>query len=168
MKKLFCLAVVCGLFFAGIAFAADKKIKGDNTMSNTDKVVKFLQDSKVFFIATVDGSQPRVRPFGVALNIDGKVSICTGAFKNVYKQILANPKVEISAISPNGDKWIRISGELENITTESNQQKFFAAAEGLDKLYSGDKRKDFTILSFKSGSIAEIESFAAPKETITL
>jgi uncharacterized pyridoxamine 5'-phosphate oxidase family protein len=156
------------LAFACIAFAANKKVNGDIKMNNADKVVKFLQESKVFFIATDEGGQPRVRPFGVALNIDGKVSICTGAYKNVYKQILANPKVEISAMSADGSKWIRIYGELENVTTESNQQKFFDAAQGLDKLYSGEKRKDFTILSFKKGSVATIESFSAPKETIEL
>ncbi|MDR3112742.1 MAG: pyridoxamine 5'-phosphate oxidase family protein [Endomicrobium sp.] len=167
MKKILFLAMtVCCLILGGytISFAAKKSEAGK--MSNADKVVKFLQDAKVFYIATIDGDQPRVRPFGVALNINGKVSICTGAFKNVYKQIAANSKVEISAMTPD-NRWIRLSGSLINVTTEENQQKFFAASDGLDKLYSGDKRKDFTILSFQN-AIAIIESFDGYKETIEL
>ncbi|MDR2427316.1 MAG: pyridoxamine 5'-phosphate oxidase family protein [Endomicrobium sp.] len=166
MKKILCLFLAVVYFISGassFAFAASKKEK---KMENVDKVVKFLQDSKVFYIATIDGDQPRVRPFGVALNIDGKVSICTGAFKNVYKQIEKNPKVEISAMSSDG-RWIRVSGSLVNVTNEENQQKFFAAAPGLSDIYAGDKRKDFTILSFKN-AIATIENISTEKEVIEL
>jgi uncharacterized pyridoxamine 5'-phosphate oxidase family protein len=165
-KTLFSLFAVGCLILGGSTgvFAAKKSEAAK--MSNTDIVVKFLQDAKVFYISTVEGDQPRVRPFGVALNIDGKVSICTGAYKNVYRQILANPKIEISAMTAD-NRWIRVSGTLINITNEENQQKFFAAAPGLDKLYAGDKRKDFTILSITKG-IASIESQSAPKETLEL
>ncbi|AKL98502.1 pyridoxamine 5'-phosphate oxidase family protein [Endomicrobium proavitum] len=135
-------------------------------MSNTDKVVKFLQEAKVFYIATIDGNQPRVRPFGIALNIDGKLSLCTGSYKNVYKQIEKNPNTELSAVTADG-KWIRVSGLLVNVTNEANQQKFFAAAPMLNEIYSGDKRKDFTILSFKTGA-ATIEDMEGHKETIEL
>jgi uncharacterized pyridoxamine 5'-phosphate oxidase family protein len=135
-------------------------------LSDADKVVKFLKDSKVFYIATIDGKQPRVRPFGAVLNIDGKVSICTGSAKNVYKQIKKNPKVEISAMTPDS-KWIRLSGTLADITNEANRQKFFEASPGLKNIYSGDKEKEFTILSFKSAT-AVIEDFSGYKEVIEL
>jgi uncharacterized pyridoxamine 5'-phosphate oxidase family protein len=168
MKRTILLSAVVICLILGVAVngIAAKKSEVNKMGRNADIVVKFLQDAKVFYIATIDGDQPRVRPFGVALNINGKVSLCTGAFKNVYKQILANPKVEISAMTPD-NKWLRLSGSLINVTTEENQQKFFAASPGLDQLYSGDKRKDFTILSFQSG-IATIEGFDGYKETIEL
>ncbi|MDR1195524.1 MAG: hypothetical protein LBL00_03505, partial [Endomicrobium sp.] len=73
---------------------------------------------------------------------------------------------EISAMSPDG-RWIRVTGSLINVTDESKQQKFFDASPGLSDLYSGDKRKDFTILSFKEG-IATIEGFSGGKEIIEL
>ena len=156
-------AVMYLIFGASFVMAASAKEK---QIDNNDKVVRFLQDSKVFYIATIDGDKPRVRPFGAVLNIDGKVSICTGAFKNVYKQIEQNPNVEISAMSADG-KWIRVSGSLTNITNEANQKKFFEAMPNLEKIYSGDKKKDFTVLSFKSGT-ATIEDMTGNKEVIEL
>ena len=74
------------------------------------EVYDFLKKCGVFYIATVDGDQPRVRPFG-ALNIfEDKLYIQTGKVKNVAKQMEANPKVEISAFTEG--KWIRLTGEV--------------------------------------------------------
>jgi uncharacterized pyridoxamine 5'-phosphate oxidase family protein len=155
---------MCLVSGVSAVFAA-ASVKGDK-MESTDKVVKFLQESKVFYIATIDGDIPRVRPFGAVLSIDGKVSICTGSSKNVYKQIEKNPSVEISAMTPDG-KWIRLSGSLVNVTNEANQKAFFDAMPELKKIYSGNKIKEFTILSFTKG-IAIIEDFSGYKEVIDL
>ncbi|MDR0676468.1 MAG: pyridoxamine 5'-phosphate oxidase family protein [Elusimicrobiota bacterium] len=132
---------------------------------NVDKVVKFLHNSKVFYIATIDGDKPRVRPFGVSLNIDGKVAICTGAWKNVFKQIQGNPNVEISAMTPDG-KWIRLEGNLINTTTKKNRNKFFDFVPSLKELYK-DKIEDFQVLSFEKG-IATIQNTDGEIETIEL
>ena len=74
------------------------------------EVYEFLNEAGTFFLATTDGNQPRVRPFGVVNIYDNKIYIQTGRRKNVSKQILANPKVEICAVKDG--KWIRISGIL--------------------------------------------------------
>ncbi len=78
-------------------------------MSDIEKVDKFLADNKIFFVATVkDGDTPKVRPFGLHVLHDGKIYFGAGTFKEVYKQIEANPKVEIS--STNGEDILRYYG----------------------------------------------------------
>ena len=73
-----------------------------------ERVVKFLKDAEVYYLATVEGDQPMVRPFGTAHIFEGKLYIQTGKVKDVSKQLLANPKAEICAFK-NGE-WIRKIG----------------------------------------------------------
>lgn len=70
------------------------------------QVCRFSKDAGTYCLATVDGAQPRVRPFGTAHIIEDKLYIQTGKGKVVAWQINANPKVEICAM--NGDEWIRV------------------------------------------------------------
>ena len=73
-------------------------------------VCKFLKAAGTYYLATVDGDKPRVRPFGTAHIYNGKLYIQTGKKKAVSHQIAANPNVEICAMA-DGD-WLRIEGEL--------------------------------------------------------
>ena len=83
-----------------------------------ERVVNFLKEAETYYLATVEGDQPRVRPFGTAHVFEGKLYIQTGKVKDVSKQIHANPKVEICAFK-NGE-WLRVAGELvEDDTTLS-------------------------------------------------
>ncbi|MBR3058327.1 MAG: pyridoxamine 5'-phosphate oxidase family protein [Clostridiales bacterium] len=75
-----------------------------------ERAEKFLKDAGTYYLATVEGDQPRVRPFGTAHIFDGKLYIQTGKVKPVSKQLHINPKAEISAFV-NGE-WIRIACEL--------------------------------------------------------
>ena len=75
-----------------------------------ERVEKFLKEAGTYYLATVDGDQPRVRPFGTVNNFEGKLYIQTGKSKDVSKQLHANPKCEICAFK-DGD-WIRIACEL--------------------------------------------------------
>ena len=77
-------------------------------MSNIEKVSKFLTDAKVFYVLTTDDDQPKGRPFGLHLVVDDKIYFGCGTFKNVFKQLTANPKVEILAL--NGTEFIRYDG----------------------------------------------------------
>ncbi|MBR6444040.1 MAG: pyridoxamine 5'-phosphate oxidase family protein [Firmicutes bacterium] len=74
------------------------------------KVNDFLTEAGVFFLATCDGDQPKARPLGAHLEADGKVLFGVGDFKNVYRQLQANPKVEIVAAKPDGH-WLRYTGK---------------------------------------------------------
>ena len=75
-----------------------------------ERVAKFLKDAETYYLATVEGDQARVRPFGTAHIFEGKLYIQTGKVKDVSKQIHANPKVEICAFM-NGE-WLRVAGEM--------------------------------------------------------
>lgn len=75
-----------------------------------EEVFEFLKSCEVYYLATVEGDQPRVRPFGTVDIFEGKFYIQTGKVKNVSKQIQENPKVEICACE--GGKWLRVSGKL--------------------------------------------------------
>ncbi len=74
------------------------------------KVNDFLTEAGVFFLATVDGDQPKVRPLGAHFEMDDKVLFGVGDFKDVYKQMVANPKVEIVACKQDGH-WMRYTGK---------------------------------------------------------
>lgn len=74
------------------------------------KINDFLTEAGVFFLATADGDQPKARPLGAHMEMDDKVIFGVGDFKNVYKQIAANPKVEIVACKPDGH-WLRYTGK---------------------------------------------------------
>ena len=72
-----------------------------------NEVYEFLKECKTYYLATVDGDQARVRPFGTIDIFEGSLTIQTGKKKDVSKQIHANPKVELCAF--NGQQWLRVS-----------------------------------------------------------
>lgn len=76
-----------------------------------NQIVKALEEAKVFYVATVDGDQPRVRPFGAVMEYEGRIYFSTNNTKNVYHQMMTNPKVEICGCKPDG-AWVRVTGRL--------------------------------------------------------
>lgn len=74
------------------------------------RINDFLTEAGLFFLATVDGDQPKLRPLGAHMEMDGKVLFGVGDFKEVYRQMKANPKVEIVACKENGH-WLRYTGK---------------------------------------------------------
>ena len=81
-------------------------------MEPIKRVLDFLDKAQTYYLATVEGDRPRVRPFGTALIYNGRLYIQTGKVKPVSHQLAANPKAEICAFM--GDTWLRLSGELVN------------------------------------------------------
>ena len=85
-----------------------------------ERVEKFLKEAETYYLATVEGDQPRVRPFATVHIFEGKLYIQTGKIKEVPKQLYANQKAEICAFK-NGE-WLRVAGELvENDRVEATQ-----------------------------------------------
>lgn len=80
-------------------------------MSNIEKVNAFLDKAKIFYFLTTDGNQPKGRPFGFHMLVDGKLYFGCGTFKNVFKQLTANPQVEVLAVS--GDEFMRYDGKAK-------------------------------------------------------
>lgn len=102
-----------------------------------DEVIKFLQDNSIFFLSTIDGEQPRVRPFGAVMKWEDKLYFCSNNQKKVFKQILANPNIEISAASPQGE-WIRLTGKAVPDPRKEARAAMLEAAPSLKNLYSID------------------------------
>ena len=101
-----------------------------------DKVLKFLKDAETYYLATVEGDQPRVRPFGTAHVFEGKLYIQTGKVKDVSKQLHQNPKTEICAFK-NGE-WLRVSGKLIEDDRNEARQSMLDAYPSLQKMYKAD------------------------------
>lgn len=101
-----------------------------------DKVLKFLKDAETYYLATVEGDQPKVRPFGTAHIFEGMLYIQTGKVKDVSKQLHQNPKAEICAFK-NGE-WLRVSGKLIEDNRNEARQSMLDAYPGLQKMYKAD------------------------------
>ena len=127
-----------------------------------ERVVKFLKDAGTYYLATVDGDQARVRPFGTVNVFEGKVYIQTGKVKDVSKQIHANPKVEICAFM-NGE-WLRVSGKLVEDDRREARQSMLDAYPNLQAMYSADDGN--TEVFYFEDATATFSSFAAAPETV--
>ncbi len=90
------------------------------------KIKDFLNETKVFFLATADGDQPKLRPLGAVIEEDGKLIFGVGDFKNVYRQLKANPLVEIAACKPDGH-WLRYTGKAVFETDEKYAEQMIKA-----------------------------------------
>ena len=132
-------------------------------MSNVETVCKFLDEAQTYYLATVEGDQPRVRPFGTALIFEDKLYIQTGKVKNVSKQIAANPKVEICAFHEG--KWLRVAGELVNDDRREPKAAMLEKTPSLKAMYSADD-DNTQVLYFKNAT-ATIASFTEAPETFT-
>jgi uncharacterized pyridoxamine 5'-phosphate oxidase family protein len=101
------------------------------------EIIQFLLDNKVFFLATADGDQPRLRPMGFAMEYQGKLCLCTNNKKDMFKQMKANPKVEISSTAPDG-KTLRITGSVGFLSDKASREKALEVMPGLKHMYSAD------------------------------
>lgn len=110
----------------------------ETKQANMKEVQAYLKECGAFFIATADGDQPRVRPFGVSEIIDGRLYIMTGKVKDVYKQIDKNGKFEICALKASGSEWMRLSGTLVNDETLAVKEEFLNRNESLKSMYKAD------------------------------
>jgi uncharacterized pyridoxamine 5'-phosphate oxidase family protein len=128
------------------------------------KITEVLKEARVFYVATVEGDQPRVRPFGAITDIDGKPYTCTNNTKNVYKQLMENPKAEISGCLPDG-RWVRITCKLVRDDSDEKRRAMLEQSPGLQRMYSvGDGI--FEVLRFEDAE-GYIYSFSAAPEKIT-
>ena len=127
------------------------------------KVLDFLKEAGVYYLATMDGDQPRVRPFGTAHIFEGELYIQTGKVKPISKQIAANPKVELCAFKDG--TWLRLSGELVEDDRVEARKSMLDAYPELRSMY--DENDGNTQVFYFKNAIATFSSFTAPLETIT-
>ena len=135
----------------------------NTTRANMERVCKFLKEAETYYLATVEGDQPRVRPFGTAHIFEGKLYIQTGKVKAVSRQLAANPKVEICAFMKG--KWLRLAGELVEDDRVEAKASLLAEYPGLQKMYSAED--DNTQVWYFKNATATFSSFTSEPEVIT-
>ena len=128
------------------------------------KVLKFLDEAQTYYLATVEGDQPRVRPFGTALVYKDKLYIQTGKVKPVSHQLKANPKAEICAFKDG--TWIRIAGELVEDDTREVKTLMLEKMPMLRHMYNEDDG-NMQMLYFKNAK-ATFSSFTEPPESFEI
>ena len=126
------------------------------------RVEKFLKDAGTYYLATMDGDQPRVRPFGTIHIFEDKLYIQTGKVKDVSKQIHANPKVEICAFL-NGE-WVRVAGTLIEDDRAEARASMLDAYPDLKSMYAVDDGNT-EVFYFKDAT-ATFSSFTKEPETV--
>ncbi len=131
-------------------------------MSDVEKVCAFLDECGTYYLATADGDQPRVRPFGTALVFEGKLYIQTGKVKPVSHQLAANPKAEICCFKDG--RWLRVSGELVNDDRIEAKSAMLEKYPSLRGMYSPED--DNTQVLYFRNAEAVFSSFMAAPETL--
>ena len=125
-----------------------------------NEVCEFIKKCGTYYLATVDGDQPRVRPFGTANIFDGKLYIQTGKSKDIAKQLLANPKAELCCFTEG--KWLRVAGKLildERIEAKKDMLDNYP---NLRSMY--DENDDNTAVFYFEDATATFSSFTeAPR-----
>lgn len=125
-----------------------------------EKVCEFLKSAGVYYLATVEGDQPRVRPFGTAHIFEGKLYIQTGKSKPVSKQLTANPKCEICAFKDS--VWLRVAAELVEDDRVEAKKSMLDEYTNLRAMY--DENDANTQVLYLKNAVATFSSFAAAPE----
>lgn len=128
------------------------------------EVYEFLKQAGTYYLATVEGNQPRVRPFGTIDIFEDKLYIQTGKKKDVAKQLKANPKAEICAFKDG--VWLRVSGTLVEDDRREAKKHMLDNYPSLRSMYNEDDGNTL-VLYFKDAT-AVFSSFTTPPRTIKL
>ena len=131
-------------------------------MTAMERVCSFIKEAQTYYLATVDGDQPRVRPFGTINIFEGKLYIQTGRVKDVAKQLAANPKAEICAFKDG--VWVRVAGELVDDDRVEPKKAMLEAYPELRRMYDPEDGNT-EVLYFKNAK-ATFSSFTAAPETV--
>lgn len=126
------------------------------------EVYEFLKKCGTYYLATVEGDQPRVRPFGTVDIFEGRLYIQTGKVKDVSKQLQANPKAEICAFADG--KWLRVAGRLVRDDRVEAKRHMLESYPSLKAMYSAED--DNTEVLYFEDATATFSSFTEAPRTI--
>ncbi|MCF0122334.1 MAG: NimC/NimA family protein [Lachnospiraceae bacterium] len=128
-----------------------------------EKVYEYLKNAGIYYLATMEGDQPRVRPFGTVMLYEGKLYIQTGKCKDVSHQLAANGKAEICAMLNGG--WIRVAGTLVEDDRNEARQAMLDLYPSLQTMYKADDGNT-QVLYFTDATATIINSIGAVPEII--
>ena len=123
-----------------------------------NEVLEFLTSNPTFYLATIEGDQARVRPFGAVMKYEDKLYFATNNKKPVFKQLVANPKVEISTTSPKGE-WIRLSGNAVVDSRSEVKTAMLEAVPSLKRMYNSDD--NIFEVFYLTNAVAVFNSFSS-------
>ena len=129
------------------------------------EVLEFLSANAPFYIATIEGDMPRVRPFAFVMEYKGKLWFCTNNKKKVYRQLKANPYFEISTTSPE-NRWIRLTGKAVFDSSTEVKARALESSTRLAKMYAVDD-PIFEVFYIEEGE-AVFNSMTGESKTIKL
>lgn len=129
-----------------------------------EEVFELLKKIGTYYLATVDGDKPKVRPFGTVDLYNGKLYIQTGKKKDVSKQIEKNPNVELCAFQDG--VWVRVAGKLVNDDSREAKKHMLDNYPNLRGMYNEDDNNT-QVLYFEDG-VATIYSFTSQPKVIKL
>ncbi|MGI6175235.1 MAG: pyridoxamine 5'-phosphate oxidase family protein [Christensenellales bacterium] len=117
-----------------------------------EKVLAFLKENATFYFTTLDGDQPRVRPFGFVMEYDGMLCFAVGEHKATYAQLLKNPNVEICAANQDR-QWMRLRGRAVVVTSEKCVRKAFGIEPMLKELYNKESGLKLGIIGLEEAEV---------------
>ena len=129
------------------------------------EVFDFIKKCGTYYLATVDGDQARVRPFGTVNLFDGKLYIQTGKIKDCAKQMIANPKVELCCFDGASGTWLRLAGSVELDDRFEAKKSMLDAYPNLRRMY--DENDGNTACFFFKDATATFSSFTAAPKVVT-
>lgn len=127
------------------------------------EVYEFLKKCETYYLATMDGDQPRVRPFGTVDLFEDKLYIQTGKIKDVSKQMLTNPKIEICAFD--GAQWLRVAATAVEDDRLEARKHMLDAYPSLQAMYAPDDGN--TQVFYLKDATATFSSFTAEPKVVT-
>lgn len=127
-----------------------------------NKIVEELKNVGTFYIATLENDQPRVRPFSSVTEFEGNIYLCSGNQKEVYKQIMNNPKIELCGMSKDGE-WIRVSAIAVKDERIEAQEAMLKDPTGPSQLYTAGDGK-FVVFRLDNVKCMKYNFYSAPRE----
>jgi uncharacterized pyridoxamine 5'-phosphate oxidase family protein len=129
--------------------------------------IEYLKANDVFHIATVEGNKARVRPFGFKMKRNDKLYLCTGKMKDVYKQMVENPDIEISCVGSDRT-WLRIRGRIAFDDSREAKAQAFEESPQLLNIYKKGADDETYVTFYFTEAVATLYSFGAPPKTLPL
>lgn len=129
---------------------------------------EYLKTNPVFHLATVEGNKPRVRPFSFCMKRNGRLYFCTTNTKEIYKQLVQNPEIEISDLAQDGS-WLRIRGRIAfDESKEAKEQAFKEAPQLLSIYPKGADEPTFITFYFMKAEAMIFSFMESPKKVSLL
>ena len=128
---------------------------------------EFLKANPVFHLATVDGNQARVRPFGFTMIRNNKLYMCTNKSKDVFKQMVKCPNIEISAMGSEGT-WLRVAGKIAVDDSREAKAQAFTVSPTLLQIYPKGADDEIYVTFYFTEAVATLYSFKEGPKTIPL